>query len=75
MGAGVHRLEELSSAGPEVLLAEATGAGEAILDGRLRPARTRSPSFALPFPRADFWPVVAAAAGAVSVAAWWRRRR
>ena len=58
-----------------VLLAEATGVVEALLDGRLRPARTRSPFFALPFLRTDFWPLAAAAAGGLALAAWRRRRR
>lgn len=58
----------------EVLLAEAMAAVDGILDGRIRPGRRRSPFFAMPFLRTNFWPVVAMAAGAVAVAAWWRRR-
>ncbi len=58
----------------EVLLGEAMAAVDGILDGRIHPARRRSPFFAVPFLRTNFWPVVAMAAGAAAVAAWWRRR-
>lgn len=58
----------------EVLLGEAMTAVDGILDGRIHPAQRRSPFFAVPFLRTNFWPVVAMAAGAAAVAAWWRRR-
>ena len=61
----------------EVLLSEALDMIEGLLDGRLSPAERRSPFFALPFFRTNFWRgvtaagVVAAAAGAT----WLGRRR
>jgi creatinine amidohydrolase len=60
----------------EVLLTEAMAAVDAILDGHLRPVQRRSPFYAIPFLRTNFWPV-AAAAGALGLAvSWaaWRRR-
>ncbi len=61
----------------EVLLIEAMAAVDAILDGRLRPAQRRSPFYAIPCLRTNFWPVAAAAAGVLGLAAWWAawRRR
>ena len=58
----------------EVLLAEAMDTVEGILDGRLRPAQRRSPFFAIPLLRTDFWPLLGAAATG-AVAAWWALRR
>jgi creatinine amidohydrolase len=58
----------------EVLLAEAMDTVEGILDGRLRPAQRRSPFFAIPPLRTDFWPLLGAAATG-AVAAWWTLRR
>lgn len=58
----------------EVLLNEATTIVEALLDGRLTPADRRSPFFAIPFFRTNFWPIVAAASAAVAVTAWLRPR-
>jgi len=63
----------LATAIMEVLLDEAMTAVEAILDGRLSPARQRSPFHAIPFLRTDFWPA-AAAAGVLGLAAWWAVR-
>ncbi len=58
----------------EVLLAEAMEVVDGILDGRIRPAQRRSPFFAIPLLRTDFWPLAgAAAAGAIM--AWWATRR
>jgi creatinine amidohydrolase len=60
----------------EVLLVEAMRVVEGLLDGRLDPARHRSPFYRIPPFRTDFWPVVGAVvAGAATV--WWafRRRR
>jgi len=54
----------------EVLMTEAMDMIEGMIDGRLRPADRRSPFFAVPFLRTNFWRgvgaagVVAAAAGA-----------
>jgi creatinine amidohydrolase len=58
----------------QVLLAAAMDAVEGILDGRLRPAQRRSPFFAIPPLRTDFWPLVGAAATGAA-AAWWALRR
>ena len=52
----------------EVLMIEAMEIVEGLLDGRLTPADRRSPFFALPFLRTNFWRGVAAA-GVVAVAA------
>ncbi len=64
-------------AGGEVLLAEAMEAVTALLDGRLRPAQRRSPFFAVPFFRTNFWPTVGGALGlGLAIAAgWWVSRR
>ncbi len=60
----------------EVLLAEALAVVEALLDGRLRPAQRRSPFFAFPPLRTDFWPLFGAAvAGAAGTWYALRRRR
>ncbi len=45
----------------EVLLTESMELVEGLLDGRVKPAEHRSPFFALPFMRTDFWPLTAAA--------------
>jgi creatinine amidohydrolase len=65
----------LAKAAVEVLLSEAQDLAEALLDGRLAPVARRSPFFAVPIFRTDFWPVMAAMAGAALLArALWRRR-
>lgn len=53
----------------EVLLAETMELVEGLLDGRVKPAEHRSPFFALPFMRTDFWPVATVAAAVVAVGA------
>jgi len=62
----------------EVLMAEAMHLVESLLDGRLRPRERRSPFFAVPFLRTNFWRVVGAilggVAGAAAVAVWWLTR-
>jgi len=61
----------------EVLLADALELVEGVLDGRRRPAEGRSPFYAIPVFRTNFWPWLGATAGAVAVAllaARWRRR-
>jgi creatinine amidohydrolase len=61
----------------EVLMTEAMEMVEGLIDGRLSPADRRSPFFALPFFRTNFWRG-AAAAGVVAVAggaAWYARIR
>ena len=61
-------------AGAEVLLAEAMELVTGLLDGRLRPAQRRSPFFAVPFFRTNFWVAVGVAGVALAVAAgWWLR--
>jgi creatinine amidohydrolase len=51
-------------AASDVLLAETMDLVEGLLDGRIRPSAGRSPFFALPLFRTDFWPLaVGAAAG------------
>ncbi|MBI4637943.1 MAG: creatininase family protein [Candidatus Rokubacteria bacterium] len=59
-----------AKAAAEVLMAETMELVEGLLDGRLRPAERRSPFFALPFLRTNFWPAVAVA-GAVAAAVLW----
>jgi len=56
-------------AGAEVLLAEAMELVTGLLDGRLRPAQRRSPFFAVPFFRTNFWVAVGVAGVALAVAA------
>jgi creatinine amidohydrolase len=58
----------------EVLVAEAMRVVEGLLDGRLDPARHRSPFYRIPPFRTDFWPVVGAVAAGAAVA-WWVLRR
>ena len=59
-------------AGALVLLAEALTLATDLLDGRLRPAQRRSPFFAIPFLRTNFWRLLGTAAGAVALAVgWW----
>jgi creatinine amidohydrolase len=62
-------------AGAQVLLREAMELVAGLLDGRLRPAQRRSPFFAVPFFRTNFWPAVGGAlAGLAVVLGWWLSR-
>lgn len=62
-------------AGAEVLLAEALTLVGDLLDGRLRPAQRRSPFFAVPFLRTNFWPTLAAAGATLAfLGMWWLSR-
>lgn len=58
----------------EVLMTEAMTLVEGLLDGRIAPARARSPFFAMPFLRTNFWSALGIAAGLLGVATLWRRR-
>ncbi len=58
----------------EVLLAEGMRLVDGLLDGAITPAQRRSPFWALPFLRTNFWPALAAAAAAGMLAAWWASR-
>jgi creatinine amidohydrolase/Fe(II)-dependent formamide hydrolase-like protein len=58
----------------EVLVAEGLRVVDGLLDGRLDPARHRSPFFRIPVFRTDFWPVLGAVAAGAAVA-WWTLRR
>jgi creatinine amidohydrolase len=53
----------------EVLLAETMDLVEGLLDGRVKPAAPRSPFFAIPFFRTDFWPLATAAMALVALGA------
>jgi creatinine amidohydrolase len=59
----------------EVLLAEGLGLVEALLDGRVRPSQRRSPFWAVPPLRTNFWRAAAGAAAASALALWWHSRR
>lgn len=68
---------EFARAAGAVLLDAAMETVSGLLDGRLRPADRRSPFFAVPFLRTDFWRVSAGALGLAALA-WlgtrsWRR--
>jgi creatinine amidohydrolase len=58
----------------QVLVAEALALVHDVLDGRVEPGRHRSPFFAIPVFRTDFWRVVGAAAALAAVASWWALR-
>ncbi len=58
-----------------VLVSEAMVIVERLLDGRLRPARPRSPFFFVPVFRTNFWPLAGLALGALAAVAWYRRTR
>jgi len=53
----------------DVLLAETMELVEGLLDGRIRPADHRSPFFAVPFFRTEFWPVATAATAVLALGA------
>jgi creatinine amidohydrolase len=61
----------------EVLVAEALGLVEDLLDGRIRPSDRHSPFYAVPFFRTNFWRSTAALGVAVAAGAgaWLARRR
>jgi hypothetical protein len=58
---------EFAKATLTVLMDEAMKLVSGLLDGSLRPSRGRSPFFAIPFFRTNFWPV-AAGVGAAAIA-------
>ncbi len=58
----------------EVLMAEACGLTERLLDGRLDARHHRSPFWRVPFLRTDFWPVAGAAAVLAALAGIWLGR-
>ncbi len=58
----------------DVFLARALTLVEGLLDGRVAPAGHRSPFFAVPVLRTNFWPALGAAALVAALALWWRRR-
>lgn len=57
-----------ATAAVDVLMDEAMAMVDGLLEGRLTPADRRSPFFAIPFFRTNFWPGVAAAGVAVVAA-------
>ena len=59
----------------DVLLAEGLRLVEGLLDGEVKPAHRRSPFWAVPVLRTNFWPVLGAAVAAGVLAAWWAGRR
>ncbi|MBI3637271.1 MAG: creatininase family protein [Candidatus Rokubacteria bacterium] len=58
-----------------VLVEEAMELVNGVLDGRVRPQDRRSPFFALPFFRTNFWPAAAVTGAAVAALAWLRPRK
>lgn len=59
----------------EVLLDEGMRLVDGLLDGAITPAQRRSPFWAMPFLRTNFWPALGAAVAAGMLAAWWASRR
>ncbi len=59
----------------EVLLAEVMVLVHALLDGRLSPGQRRSPYYAVPVFRTNFWPLAAMAGVGLAALAWLRPRR
>ncbi len=58
----------------EVFLGRAMTLVDGLLDGRIRPEKHRSPFFAIPLFRTNFWPGLGAAAALAGLCLWWRRR-
>jgi len=58
----------------EVFLGRAMTLVDGLLDGRIRPEEHRSPFFAIPLFRTNFWPALGAAAALAGLCLWWRRR-
>jgi hypothetical protein len=58
----------------EVLMAEACGLAERLLDGHLDIRQHRSPFWRVPFLRTDFWPVAGGAAVLAAIAGIWLGR-
>lgn len=58
----------------EVFLGRAMTLVDSLLDGRIRPEEHRSPFFAIPLFRTNFWPALGAAAALVGLCLWWRSR-
>ena len=56
-------------AASDVLMAETMELVEGLLDGRIAPRAGRSPFFALPFFRTDFWPLAVTAAAGIALGA------
>ncbi len=59
----------------DVLLAEVMALVHALLDGRLRPGERRSPYYAVPVFRTNFWPLATVASVGLAALAWLRPRR
>jgi creatinine amidohydrolase len=59
----------------EVLLVEVMALIHALLDGRLGRGEKRSPYYAIPFFRTNFWPLTAVAGIGLAALAWLRPRR
>jgi creatinine amidohydrolase len=59
----------------DVLLAEVMSLVHALLDGRLGPGDKRSPYYAIPFFRTNFWPLATVAGLGLAALAWLRPRR
>jgi creatinine amidohydrolase len=59
----------------DVLLGEVMTLVHALLDGRLGPGDKRSPFYAIPFFRTNFWPVAAVAGLGLAALGWLRPRR
>lgn len=62
---------DFARAGAAVLMAEAMDLVTGLLDGRVRPAQRRSPFFAVPFLRTNFWQAVAVVLAALAAVAGW----
>ena len=59
----------------EVLMDEAMAVVNGLLDGGIKPRHRRSPFFAIPFFRTNFWSaVVAAVLALIAALAWWLSR-
>jgi hypothetical protein len=56
-----------AKAASEVLMAESMDLVEGLLDGRVAPRAVRSPFFALPFFRTDFWPMALTATAGIAL--------